>query len=57
VVANPRLPDGRWKESFNSDSARYGGDDIGNFGAEIPSHDGALNAVIPANGFIVLRRA
>jgi 1,4-alpha-glucan branching enzyme len=57
VIASPRLPDGRWKEIFNSDTARYGGDAIGNFGAEIPSHDGALNAVIPANGFVVLRRA
>ena len=25
-TANPRLPDGRWKEVFNSDSERYGGD-------------------------------
>ncbi|MBV8557614.1 MAG: alpha amylase C-terminal domain-containing protein, partial [Planctomycetaceae bacterium] len=56
VIASPRLPGGRWKEIFNSDAARYGGDDVGNYGAEIPSQGGALNAVIPANGFIVLKR-
>ncbi|MFI5460579.1 MAG: alpha-amylase family glycosyl hydrolase [Isosphaerales bacterium] len=55
-IANSRLPDGRWKQVFNSDSARYGGDDAGNDGVEITSGGGALRTVIPANGFIVLKR-
>ncbi len=57
TISSPRLPDGRWKEIFNSDSSRYGGGDFGNGGAEIPAGGGSLNAVIPANGLIVLRRA
>jgi 1,4-alpha-glucan branching enzyme len=57
VVDNSRLPDGDWREVFNSDAAKYGGDNIGNFGATaIPSRGGVLQAVLPANGFVVLRR-
>ena len=42
---------------FNSDSTKYGGDNIGNFGSiAIPSRGGVLQAVIPANGFVVLKR-
>jgi len=56
-VRNSRLADGDWKEVFNSDLTKYGGDNIGNFGATaIPSRGGVLHAVIPANGFIVLKR-
>jgi len=54
-VRNSRLADGDWKEVFNSDSAKYGGDNIGN-SSSIASCNGTLNAVIPANGFIVLKR-
>ncbi len=56
TIVNPRLPDDRWREVFNSDSDRYGGDRVGNNGAVIPASGGALHAVIPANGFIVLKR-
>jgi len=56
-VSNSCLADGDWKEVFNSDLTRYGGDNIGNFGATaIPSRGGVLHAVIPADGFIVLKR-
>ena len=56
-VSNSRLADGDWKEVFNSDLTKYGGDNIGNFGATaIPSRGGVLHAVIPANGFVVLKR-
>jgi len=56
-VINSRLADGDWREVFNSDLTKYGGDNIGNFGATaIPSRGGVLQAVIPANGFVVLKR-
>ena len=48
------IPDGTWKEVFNSDSSFYGGRNVGNSGAAIPSSQGALSAVIPANGLVVL---
>ena len=49
-----RLPDGSWREVFNSDASIYGGDNVGNYGAAIPSAGGVINAVIPAHGFVVL---
>ncbi len=48
------IPDAGWKEVFNSDAAIYGGENVGNFGATIPSRQHRLNAVIPANAFVVL---
>jgi 1,4-alpha-glucan branching enzyme len=57
VVSNSRLADGDWKQVFNSDSTKYGGDNIGSCVATaIPSRGGVLQAVIPANGFVVLKR-
>ncbi len=50
------IPDGEWKEIFNSDSAIYGGQNMGNGGAAIHSSQGRLTAKIPANGFVVLAR-
>ena len=44
------VPDAGWKEIFNSDSARYGGQNVGNRSATIPSSGGRLNIVIPAAG-------
>jgi 1,4-alpha-glucan branching enzyme len=51
-----RLADGLWREVFNSDASIYGGNDIGNFGADIPATNGRLQCRIPANGFLVLQR-
>jgi len=51
-----RLPDGTWREIFNSDAGVYGGDDVGNGGGVVNSIGGRLDAVIPANGFVVLLR-
>jgi 1,4-alpha-glucan branching enzyme len=48
------MPDADWKEVFNSDAALYGGRNVGNFGATIPSRQHRLNVAIPANGFVVL---
>ena len=50
------LPDAGWKEIFNSDSARYGGRNIGNLGAVVGSNGGRLNVVIPAAGFVVFAK-
>lgn len=50
------IPDGDWKEIFNSDAAIYGGHNMGNEGGIIHSSHGCINAKIPANGFVVLAR-
>ena len=58
VVGAPggRLPDGTWREIFNSDAGVYGGDDVGNGGGTVISTGGRLDVVIPMNGFVVLLR-
>ena len=48
------IPDGEWKEIFNSDAWTYGGQNVGNGGATLASTGGALNPIVPANGFVVL---
>jgi 1,4-alpha-glucan branching enzyme len=47
------IPNAGWKEIFNSDAGVYGGQNIGNGGAIVPSTQGRLNVAIPANGFVV----
>jgi 1,4-alpha-glucan branching enzyme len=53
VVNNNRIESGMWTEVFNSDSARYGGDNVGNGGQAITCTDGRIQAVIPFAGFVV----
>ena len=54
LTVNPyRLPNGGWKEVFNSDAAIYGGTNTGNGGAVIPSSNGSITIVIPASGLLV----
>jgi 1,4-alpha-glucan branching enzyme len=48
------IPTAGWKEIFNSDAAAYGGQNVGNQGAILPSTQGRLTVVIPASGFVVL---
>jgi 1,4-alpha-glucan branching enzyme len=48
------LPDGNWREIFNSDAAIYGGNNVGNYGAAIPSSGGQIQMIIPANGVLIL---
>jgi maltooligosyltrehalose trehalohydrolase len=48
------LPPGKWQEVFNSDSARYGGGNVGNFGATLPG--GTTPVTLPAGGYVVLKR-
>ncbi|MGE0488968.1 MAG: alpha amylase C-terminal domain-containing protein [Vulcanimicrobiota bacterium] len=47
------LPQGRWKEVFNSNSEAYGGTNFGNAGRTLSSTD---PVVIPAGSTIVLQR-
>jgi 1,4-alpha-glucan branching enzyme len=51
-----RLPDGFWREVFNSDAAIYGGNDIGNFGTDVPASGGRLQIRVPANGLLVFQK-
>jgi 1,4-alpha-glucan branching enzyme len=50
------IPDGAWKEIFNSDSSIYGGRNVGNRGGTIVSTGGRLNVVIPAAGLLLFNR-
>jgi len=55
-INSPDLPDGSWREVFNSDAALYGGSNIGNGGGVREARQGSITVVIPANGVVVLRR-
>src|SRR5262249_19796 len=48
------LPQGQWKEVLNSDAARYGGSNFGNFGAVINGGSSQVN--IPAGGYVVFKK-
>jgi 1,4-alpha-glucan branching enzyme len=56
LIESSRLGDEVWREVFNSDSAYFGGSNVGNAGAAISSGPGRLHCVIPANGFTVFER-
>lgn len=51
-----RLPDGQWRELFNSDASMYGGQGVGNFGADLPAGNGRLQLRIPASAFVILQK-
>jgi 1,4-alpha-glucan branching enzyme len=51
-----RMPDGLWREVFNSDATIYGGNNIGNFGADVPATGGRLQIRIPANALLVFQK-
>ena len=51
------LPDGSWQEIFNSDADVYGGSDVGNFGAGVPSSQGQIQVIIPANGLLIFSKS
>jgi 1,4-alpha-glucan branching enzyme len=50
-----RLPNGSWRELFNSDSALYGGGGVGNFGADIPAVDGRIQVRMGANAVLAFQ--
>jgi 1,4-alpha-glucan branching enzyme len=56
VLAHPALAGQGWQECFNSDSSRYGGDNVGNRGATIWPDGTNLGVIVPANGVVVLSR-
>ncbi len=49
-----RLPDGTWREMFNSAAASYGGDGFGNYSAGLVAAGGHLRLRLPGPGFVVL---
>lgn len=51
-----RLPDGVWREVFNSDAWTFGGWNTGNAGGRMESRGGRFSAVLPACGFLVFRK-
>ena len=51
-----RLPDGSWRETFNSDAREYGGAGIGNFGADVPATGGRIQVRVPANGLLIFQK-
>ncbi|MDJ0632316.1 MAG: alpha-amylase family glycosyl hydrolase [Xenococcaceae cyanobacterium MO_188.B29] len=56
IIENERIPNGNWREMFNSNLESYGGNNVGNLGANITSDNGRIGVVIPANGFVVLQK-
>ena len=49
------LPEGQWREVFNSDARRYGGNDFGNAGAVVDG--GAPRGLnLPAAGYVMFER-
>jgi 1,4-alpha-glucan branching enzyme len=51
-----RLPDGTWREVFNSDAGLFGGRNVGNMGAGLLATNGRLSLRLPANGLLVLAK-
>ena len=51
-----RMPDGTWREVFNSDAADYGGAGVGNFGADISAAGGRIQVRVPANGVLIFEK-
>jgi 1,4-alpha-glucan branching enzyme len=51
-----RLPDGAWREIFNSDAPEYGGQGIGNFEADVPAAHGRFQVRVPANGLLIFQK-
>jgi 1,4-alpha-glucan branching enzyme len=50
------IPNAGWKEILNSDSAVYGGQNVGNGGAVVAATSGRLNVVVPAASVVVFVR-
>jgi 1,4-alpha-glucan branching enzyme len=55
-IAHETLGDDLWRERFNSNATRYGGDGVGNGPGPRRAASGSLGVVVPAMGFVVLER-
>jgi 1,4-alpha-glucan branching enzyme len=55
-IAHEALGDDLWRERFNSNATRYGGDGVGNGPEPRRAAGGSLGIVVPAMGFVVLER-
>lgn len=53
TINSSNITPGRWREVFNSNSAIYGGDDMGNGGRVIFSNAGSFNCIIPKNSVMI----
>ena len=51
-----RLPNGQWREIFNSDGVAYGGGNMGNLSAALPASGGRIQVRLPAHSILVFRR-
>jgi 1,4-alpha-glucan branching enzyme len=56
TIGSSQLNHDRWREVFNSDASIYGGDNVGNSGANISANNDRIQVVIPANGFVVFQQ-
>lgn len=54
TVTCARIEHGGWREVFNSDAARYGGNNVVNDVATLWTQGDSLTAVVPFAGFVVL---
>ena len=57
AIQSQGLVDADWREVFNSDSADYGGQNVGNSGGLVRSVGGVFSPVVPAVGLLVFERA
>jgi 1,4-alpha-glucan branching enzyme len=55
TIESLQIRDGQWQEILNSDATAYGGNNVGNLGITIPSSNGYIQIIIPANGFVVFQ--
>jgi 1,4-alpha-glucan branching enzyme len=51
-----RLADGPWRDVFNSDADIYGGNNVGNLGADLLASNGRLRLRLPANACVILQK-
>jgi 1,4-alpha-glucan branching enzyme len=56
TISSSQLGAESWREVFNSDSSSFDGNNVGNAGGILPSGQGWLQSVTPANGLVVLER-